>query len=82
VNLVRSTASQPAGADCPDSGGRRCGPILRFGAYVLNASAGLNEPPVVSSAVNTKELGSAVPALEQGGNLNPHRISEAGQCVR
>lgn len=56
--------------------------LVGFGGYVLSASAGLNEPPTVSAAVNTKELGPDARALEQGVDLDPHRFSRAWQCAR
>lgn len=56
--------------------------IVGFGGYVLSASAGLNEPPTVATAVNTKKLGSDARRVEQGGDLDPHRFSRAWQCAR
>ena len=45
--------------------------VVGFGAYVISASAGLNEPPVVA-AVNSRDLGTEARALEQAsGGLSP-----------
>jgi hypothetical protein len=56
--------------------------VVGFGAYLLSASAGLNEPPVVA-AVNGNDLGSEARALEQAaGGLSPHRFSQAWDCAR
>ncbi|HEY5821221.1 MAG TPA: zf-HC2 domain-containing protein [Propionibacteriaceae bacterium] len=55
--------------------------LVGFGGYVLSASAGLNEPPTVASAVNTRQLGSDARDLERDG-LSPHRFSQAWQCAR
>lgn len=56
--------------------------VVGFGGYVLSASAGLNEPPTVAAAVNSKKLGSDARSLEQGQDLDPHRFSRAWQCAR
>jgi anti-sigma factor RsiW len=56
--------------------------VIGFGAYVLSASAGLNEPPVVA-AVNSRDLGAEARALQQAsGGLSPHRFSQAWDCAR
>jgi len=56
--------------------------VVGFGAYVISASAGLNEPPVVA-AVNSRDLGAEARALEQtSGGLSPHRFSQAWGCAR
>lgn len=56
--------------------------VVGFGAYLISASAGLNEPPVVA-AVNSNDLGSEARALEQAaGGLSPHRFSQAWDCAR
>lgn len=52
-----------------------------FGAYVVSASAGLNEPPVVAS-VTSASLAAQAGALERNGDLTPHRFSRAWQCAR
>jgi anti-sigma factor RsiW len=54
--------------------------VVGFGAYVVSATAGLNEPPVVA-AVSSSNLGAQAGALERGG-LAPHRFSRAWQCAR
>ena len=54
--------------------------VVGFGAYVVSASAGLNEPPVVA-AVSSSNLGAQAGALERTG-LEPHRFSRAWQCAR
>lgn len=56
--------------------------LVGFGGYVLSASAGLNEPPMVASAINVGELGADAQALEQTRDLDPHRFSRAWQCGR
>jgi anti-sigma factor RsiW len=56
--------------------------VVGLGAYVISASAGLNEPPVVA-AVNSRDLGLQARALEQTtGGLSPHRFSQAWDCAR
>jgi anti-sigma factor RsiW len=54
--------------------------VVGFGAYVVSATAGLNEPPVVA-AVSSSNLGAQAGALERAG-LAPHRFSRAWQCAR
>jgi hypothetical protein len=52
--------------------------VVGFGAYLISAGAGLNEPPVVA-AVNSRDLGADARALEQtSGGLNPHRFPRPG----
>ena len=56
--------------------------VVGFAAYLISASAGLNEPPVVA-AVNSRDLGVDARALEQAsGGLSPHRFSQAWNCAR
>jgi hypothetical protein len=56
--------------------------VVGFGAYVISASAGLNEPPVVA-AVDSHDLGAEAIALERTrGGLSPHRFSQAWGCAR
>jgi anti-sigma factor RsiW len=55
--------------------------IVGFGAYVVSATAGLNEPPVVT-AVNSTQLGKQASALQQAADMDPHRFSRAWQCAR
>jgi hypothetical protein len=55
--------------------------VIGFGAYVVSASAGLNEPPVVA-AVSRQSLGPQAGALERSQDLDPHRFSRAWQCAR
>ncbi len=55
--------------------------VVGFGAYVVSASAGLNEPPVVA-AVSRQSLGPQAGALERSQDLDPHRFSRAWQCAR
>jgi anti-sigma factor RsiW len=56
--------------------------VVGLGAYLISASAGLNEPPVVA-AVNSNDLGSEARTLEQAaGGLSPHRFSQAWGCAR
>ncbi|HEY6683883.1 MAG TPA: zf-HC2 domain-containing protein [Propionibacteriaceae bacterium] len=56
--------------------------VVGFSTYVISASAGLNEPPVVA-AVNSRDLGADARALEQAsGGLSPHRFSQAWDCAR
>jgi anti-sigma factor RsiW len=56
--------------------------VVGFGAYLISASAGLNEPPVVA-AINSGDLGVEAQALEQAaGGLSPHRFSQAWGCAR
>ncbi len=56
--------------------------VVGFGAYVISARAGLNEPPIVV-AVNSRDLGAEASALERAsGGLSPHRFSQAWGCAR
>ena len=56
--------------------------VVGFGAYVVSASAGLNEPPVVA-AVDSSDLGAEAIALQRtSGGLSPHRFSQAWGCAR
>ena len=56
--------------------------VVGFGAYVISAGAGLNEPPVVA-AVDIRDLGAEASALERtSGGLSPHRFSQAWGCAR
>ena len=56
--------------------------LVGFGAYVISARAGLNEPPVVA-AVSSRDLGAEASALERAsGGLSPHRFSQAWGCAR
>jgi hypothetical protein len=56
--------------------------IVGLGAYVISASAGFNEPPVVA-AVTSADLGEQARALEEAsGGLSPHRFSQAWDCAR
>ncbi|HJY46330.1 MAG TPA: zf-HC2 domain-containing protein [Propionibacteriaceae bacterium] len=56
--------------------------VVGFGAYVISASAGLNEPPVVA-AVDSRDLGAEAIALQRtSGGLSPHRFSQAWGCAR
>ena len=55
--------------------------VVGFGAYVVSASVGLNEPPVVA-AVSSRSLGPQAGALERSTDLDPHRFSRAWQCAR
>jgi hypothetical protein len=55
--------------------------VVGFGAYVVSASIGLNEPPVVA-AVSQQSLGPQAGALAQKQDLDPHRFSRAWQCAR
>ena len=54
--------------------------VVGFGAYVASATAGLNEPPVVT-AVSIANLGAQAGAVQRDG-LAPHRFSRAWQCAR
>ncbi len=54
--------------------------VVGFGAYVVSATAGLNEPPVVA-AVSSSNLGAQAGALARSG-LEAHRFSRAWQCAR
>jgi anti-sigma factor RsiW len=55
--------------------------VVGFGAYVVSAQAGLNEPPPVA-AVSLSDLQTQAGALERALNLSPHRFSRAWQCAR
>ena len=56
--------------------------IVGFGAYVISAGAGLNEPPVLA-AITSSDLGAEARQLEQAaGGLSPHRFSQAWECAR
>ena len=55
--------------------------VVGFGAYVVSASAGLNEPPVVA-AVSSQSLGQQAAALRRNTDLDPHRFSRAWLCAR
>ncbi|WP_375424444.1 hypothetical protein [uncultured Friedmanniella sp.] len=56
--------------------------LVGFGGYVLSATAGLNEPPVVAAAVSTKDLAAQARSIEQSRDLDPHRFSNAWFCAR
>ncbi len=56
--------------------------LVGFGGYVLSATAGLNEPPVIAAAVTTSDLAAQARTLEQGRDLDPHRFSNAWFCAR
>ncbi|WP_375431279.1 hypothetical protein [uncultured Friedmanniella sp.] len=56
--------------------------VLGCGGYVINATAGLNEPPVVAAAINTDDLAAQAAGLEQSRDLDPHRFSNAWFCAR
>jgi anti-sigma factor RsiW len=56
--------------------------VVGFGAYVVSASAGLNEPPVVSAVSSSRSLAVQAEALERSTDLDPHRFSRAWQCAR
>lgn len=71
--------------------GRRWVPVLAaaclatlvgFGGYVLSATAGLNEPPVVAAAVDSRDLAVQARNLQQSTDLDPHRFSNAWFCAR
>lgn len=82
----------PFGADLPTRSTRRwlvpalaaaaAAALVGFGGYVLSASVGLNEPPAVAAAVNSRELAPQARALDRSRNLTPHRFSRAWQCAR
>lgn len=55
--------------------------VAGFGAYVVSASIGLNEPPVLV-AVSSKSLAAQAGALARSTDLDPHRFSRAWQCAR
>jgi hypothetical protein len=56
--------------------------LVGFGGYWLSAVAGLNEPPVSSVSVDSKQLGSGAAAIRRGSDLDPHRFSRAWDCAR
>lgn len=56
--------------------------LVGFGGYVVSASVGLNEPPIVSASVRTGDLGTQAGALNKASDLSPHRFSRAWQCAR
>jgi hypothetical protein len=56
--------------------------LVGFGGYVLSATAGLNEPPVVAAAVDSRDLAAQARSLEQSRDLDPHRFSNAWFCAR
>lgn len=49
--------------------------VLGCGGYVISATAGLNEPPVVAAAITTDDLAAQAAGLEQSRDLDPHRFS-------
>ena len=53
-----------------------------FAGYVLSATAGLNDPPVLAAAVSTRDLAAQASTLEQRQDLDPHRFSSAWFCAR
>jgi len=56
--------------------------IVGFGAYVISAGAGLNEPPILA-AITSSDLGAEARQLEKAaGGLSPHRFSQAWDCAR
>ena len=56
--------------------------VVGFGGYVLSATAGLNEPPVVMTAVSSTDLANQARSIQQGQDLDPHRFSNAWFCAR
>jgi hypothetical protein len=56
--------------------------VIGFGGYVLSATAGLNEPPVVAALSSTEDLGAQAGAVAQRVDLTPHRFSRAWRCAR
>lgn len=56
--------------------------VVGFGGYVLSATAGLNEPPVVTAAISSADLADQARSIEQGRDLGPHRFSHAWFCAR
>lgn len=56
--------------------------VVGFGGYVLSATAGLNEPPVVTAAVSSADLADQARSIEQSRDLDPHRFSHAWFCAR
>ena len=56
--------------------------LIGFGGYVLSATAGLNEPPVVAAISSTEDLGAQAGAVDRRIDLTPHRFSRAWQCAR
>jgi len=56
--------------------------VVGFGGYVLSATAGLNEPPVVMTAVSSTDLADQARSIQQGQDLDPHRFSNAWFCAR
>ena len=56
--------------------------IIGFGGYVLSATVGLNEPPVVAAISSTEDLGAQAGAVDRRIDLTPHRFSRAWQCAR
>lgn len=56
--------------------------VIGFGGYVLSATAGLNEPPVVAALSSGEDLGAQAGAVARRVDLTPHRFSNAWQCAR
>lgn len=56
--------------------------LVGFGGYVLSATAGLNEPPVVAAVVSSSDLAAQAQTIEQTRDLDPHRFSNAWFCAR
>ena len=56
--------------------------VVGFGGYVLSATAGLNEPPVVATVVSTGDLAAQAGSLVASQDLDPHRFSNAWFCAR
>lgn len=56
--------------------------VVGSGGYVLSATAGLNEPPVVMAAVSSADLAEQARSLEESRDLDPHRFSNAWFCAR
>ena len=56
--------------------------VVGLGGYVLSATAGLNEPPVLGVAVSSTDLAAEARTLEQSRDLDPHRFSDGWLCAR
>ena len=56
--------------------------VVGFGGYVLSATAGLNEPPVVTAAVSSADLADQARTIAETRDLDPHRFSNAWFCAR
>jgi hypothetical protein len=52
-----------------------------IGGYVLSATAGLNEPPMLSVSIRSADLATQADRLLESRDLDPHRFSQGWGCA-